>query len=311
LRQNPIIDHINGFIDILSAEKGYSKHTLRAYRHNLEELTAFVAGDPQLAATDPQALGAVDLDAVGTLEIRRYLGYLHSRNSKTTIARKLSAIRSFFRHLHKHHVIDRDPAEELHAPKHGKSMPIYLTVDDMFRLLDHVKPVGVLGLRNRAIVEVLYSTGVRVSELAGLSTADVDRRSGLVRVRGKGRKERLVPIGDRALDALSVYRRELDAFHGIDPQADGPVFLNKNRGRLSTRSIARVIDQLSRACGLAVPVSPHALRHSYATHLLDGGADLRAVQKLLGHSSLSTTQRYTHVSIDRLMAAYDKAHPRR
>jgi integrase/recombinase XerC len=119
------------------------------------------------------------------------------------------------------------------------------------------------------------------------------------------------PIGDRALDALSVYRRELDASHGIDPQADGPVFLNKNLGRLSTRSIARVIDQLSRACGLAVPVSPHALRHSYATHLLDGGADLRAVQELLGHSSLSTTQRYTHVSIDRLMAAYDKAHPRR
>lgn len=311
MRQNPIIDHINGFIDILSAEKGYSKHTLRAYRHNLEELTAFVAGDPQLAATDPQALGAVDLEAVGTLEIRRYLGYLHPRNSKTTIARKLAAVRSFFRHLHKHHVIDRDPAEELHAPKHGKSMPIYLTVDDMFRLLDHVKPVGVLGFRNRAIVEVLYSTGVRVSELAGLSMADVDRRSGLVRVRGKGRKERLVPIGDRALDALSVYRRELDASHGIDPQADGPVFLNKNRGRLSTRSIARVIDQLSRACGLAVPVSPHALRHSYATHLLDGGADLRAVQKLLGHSSLSTTQRYTHVSIDRLMAAYDKAHPRR
>ena len=306
-----IIDHINGFIEILAAEKGYSAHTLRAYRHNLVELTAFVAGDPELTAKDPQRLAAVGLDRVGTLEIRRYLGYLHNRNSKTTIARKLAAIRSFFRHLHKHRFIDQDPAEALHAPKHGKPIPVYLTVDDMFRLLDQIKPVGVIGLRNRAIVEVLYSTGVRVSELAGLDMEDVDFRSGIVRVEGKGGKERLVPIGQKACESLSAYRQALGQAQGIDAACGGPVFLNKYLGRLSTRSIARVIEKMSRACGLAMPVSPHAMRHSFATHLLDGGADLRAVQELLGHSSLSTTQRYTHVSIDRLMETYDKAHPRR
>ena len=309
--ETPIIDHINGFIEILAAEKGYSQHTLRAYRHNLEELTAFVAGDPQVTAKNPQRLAAVGLGQVGTLEIRRYLGYLHNRNSKTSIARKLAAIRSFFRHLHKHRLVDKDPTEELHAPKHGKPIPVVLTVDDMFRLLDQVRPVGVLGLRNRAIVEVLYSTGVRVSELAGLDMQDVDMRAGIVRVQGKGGKERLVPIGEKARASISAYRQALDEAHGIDPQDDGPVFLNKNQGRLSTRSIARAIEKMCRACGLNIPVSPHAMRHSFATHLLNGGADLRAVQELLGHSSLSTTQRYTHVSIDRLMETYDKAHPRR
>ena len=152
---------------------------------------------------------------------------------------------------------------------------------------------------------------MRVSELAGLNIGDVDESSGMARVLGKGGKERLVPIGTKALASLADYRDALTQEAGIGRNADGAMFLNKDLGRLSTRSIARVVDKLARACGLAVPVSPHALRHSYATHLLDGGADLRAVQELLGHSSLSTTQRYTHVSIDRLMAAYDKAHPRR
>lgn len=311
MNKDAIIEHICRFIDILSAEKGYSTHTLRAYKHNLEEFTAFVAGDAKMARSDPDILAKVRLDQVGALEIRRYLGFLHQRNQKTTIARKLAAIRSFFRHLHKHGVIDQNPAEELHAPKHGKSMPAVLTVDDMFRLLDQVQPVGVLGMRNRAILEVLYSTGVRVSELAGLNMADLDAHTGLIRVKGKGSKERLVPVGKKAMAALDDYRAELAEAHGIDRRGEVPMFLNKNLGRLSTRSIARVVDMLSRACGLTIPVSPHAMRHSYATHLLDGGADLRAVQELLGHSSLSTTQRYTHVSIDRLMAAYDKAHPRR
>jgi integrase/recombinase XerC len=298
-----LTDHIDRFIEALAAEKGYSPHTLRAYRHNLRELAVFVA-----EGADP---AAARLEQVGTLEIRRFLGELHRRNGKTTIARKLSAIRSFFRHLHRHGVIDEDPAEALHAPKHAKPIPVYLTVDDMFRLLDQVKAVGVLGLRTRAIVEALYSTGVRVSELAGLDMEDVDASQGLVRVAGKGGKERLVPIGKRALESLAAYRDALYDEHGVARRGGGPVFLNKNLGRLSTRSIARVVDKLSRACGLAVPVSPHAMRHSYATHLLDGGADLRAVQELLGHSSLSTTQRYTHVSIDRLMKTYDKAHPRK
>jgi integrase/recombinase XerC len=303
--------HIRAFIENLAAEKGYSSHTLRAYRHNLLEMTAFAAGDPDGAQADPRKLEKVSLADVDTLIVRRFLGYLHQRNQKATIARKLAAIRSFFAFLHKHRIIDENPVEHLSPPKNGKYIPTYLPVDDMFRLLDTVKPMGVLGLRNKALIETLYSTGVRVSELAGLNVGDVDGRSGVMRVFGKGGKERLVPIGQKALASIDAYRSALTQQHGVGRPSDGALFLNKDLGRLTTRSIARVVDKLARACGLAVPVSPHALRHTFATHLLDGGADLRAVQELLGHSSLSTTQRYTHVSIDRLMAAYDKAHPRR
>ncbi|MGD9247880.1 MAG: tyrosine recombinase XerC [Desulfobacteraceae bacterium] len=313
MKNLPIIQHIDQFIESLAAEKGYSSHTQRAYRHNLLEMTAFVAGgsDQDPAPIDLPSLGKVKLKDVNTLHIRRYLGYLHKRNQKTTIARKMAAIRSFFRYLHKHRLVIDNPAENLHPPKHGKSIPTYLVVDDMLRLLDSIKPVGVLGLRNKAILETLYSAGVRVSELAGMNVGDVDAHSGTVRVLGKGGKERLVLIGVKALEAIASYRDALVQQAGIGRHDDGAMFLNKDNGRLTTRSIARVVDKLARACGLAVPISPHAVRHSFATHMLDGGADLRAVQELLGHSSLSTTQRYTHVSVDRLMAAYDKAHPRR
>jgi integrase/recombinase XerC len=307
----PIIEHIHLFLESLAAEKGYSPHTMRAYRHNLLEMTAFVAGLSDWTADDLQRLDKVRLAEVDTLQIRRYLGYLHHINKKTTVARKLAAIRSFFRYLHRHRIIPENPVENLHPPKHDKSMPIYLTVDDMFRLLDTIKPFGVLGLRNKAIIETLYSSGVRVSELAGLNVGDVDVGSGTMRVLGKGGKERFVSIGAKAIDAIDAYRDALVQEVGIGREVDGAMFLNKDNGRLTTRSISRVVEKLARACGLAVPVSPHALRHSFATHMLDGGADLRAVQELLGHRSLSTTQRYTHVSIDRLMAAYDKAHPRR
>lgn len=306
-----LLKHIHTFLESLSAEKGCSDNTLRAYGQNLRELTAFIAGDPAWAKTEPRRLAKVRPQQVDTLSVRSYLGYLHGRNSKATIARKMAAIRSFFRYLHKHGVITENPVEDLHAPKHGKPMPVYLTVDDMFRLLDTKKPTGVLQLRNRAIIETLYSTGVRVSELAGLDVADVDTQSSVVRVLGKGGKERLAPIGTKALEAIAAYRKALAAKYGGRPADNGPLFLNKDKGRLSTRSIARVVEKLARAIGLPIPVSPHAMRHSFATHILDAGADLRAVQKLLGHRSLSTTQRYTHVSIDRLMAAYDKAHPRK
>ncbi len=306
-----VISHIHVFLENLAAEKGYSSHTLRAYRHNLLEMTAFVAGEPDGAQADLQRLEKVRLEAVDTLNIRRFLGYLHQRNQKATVARKLAAIRSFFAFLHKHRMIAENPVEHLSPPKQGKYIPTYLPVDDMFRLLDTVKPMGVLGMRNKALIETLYSTGVRVSELAGLNVGDLDSQSGVMRVFGKGSKERLVPIGEKAVAAIDTYRDALAEECGIGRPPKGAMFLNKNLGRLTTRSIARVVDKLARACGLAVPVSPHALRHTFATHMLDGGADLRAVQELLGHSSLSTTQRYTHVSIDRLMEAYDKAHPRR
>jgi integrase/recombinase XerC len=304
------VECIRGFIDSLTAEKGYSAHTVRAYRQNLLELVAFAAGDPEWARTKPEKLNKVRVNQVDIMTLRGYLGYLHGRNQKSSIARKLSAIRSFFRYLQRHRLVAENPADSLHAPKHNQPMPTYLVVDDMFRLLEAIKPEGVLGLRNRAILEAFYSTGVRVSELAGLDMDHLDMGNGIMRIFGKGAKERLAPIGVKAMAAIQAYREALAAEHGVSP-ADGPLFLNKDLGRLSTRSMARVVDRFARACGLNVPVSPHAMRHSFATHLLDAGADLRAVQELLGHRNISTTQRYTHVSIDHLMAAYDKAHPRR
>jgi integrase/recombinase XerC len=291
---------IDQFIDAMAAEKGFSAHTLRAYRRDLTEFAAFAA--------EQEAVTVADVDP---LTVRGYLAFLHRKNAKATMARKLSALRSFFRHLVKRRDLAESPAEGVLTPKQSKRVPAYLTVDDMFRLLDGIGNSSVLDLRNRAIFETLYSCGLRVSEVAGLNRRDVDGAEGLVRVLGKGKKERIVPIGGKALAAIAAYRRQLAVEGkgaGGSPEA---LFLNRNGGRLTPRSIARILDRLVTACALAVPVSPHALRHSFATHLLDAGADLRVVQELLGHKSLSTTQRYTHVSIDRLMETYDKAHPRR
>ncbi|MGA6924173.1 MAG: tyrosine recombinase XerC [Desulfosarcina sp.] len=301
---------IDDFLQALATEKGYSAHTLRAYGHDLAEFVAYAAGDDP-GASVRRTKGPLSVDAIDSLTVRGYLGYLHRRNERSTIARKLSALRSLFRHLMKHRLIDEDPTVAILTPKHGRRMPAYLSVDDMFRLLDRTADDTLLGLRNRALFETLYGAGIRVSELTGLNVFDVDVDSGCVRVAGKGGRERIVPVGDTALDRIRDYRSRLFAQTGIDMLSDGPLFLNKNKGRLSSRSVGRILEDLVRRCSLAMPISPHGIRHSFATHLLDAGADLRMVQELLGHKSLSTTQRYTHVSIDRLMAVYDKAHPRR
>jgi integrase/recombinase XerC len=211
----------------------------------------------------------------------------------------------------RHRLTDEDPTAAILTPKHSRRMPSYLSVDDMFRLLDQTSDDTVLGLRNQALFETLYGSGIRVSELTGLNVFDVDFSSGCLRVSGKGGRERIVPVGEKALSRIHAYRDRLFARTGIGMAVDGPLFLNKNKGRLSSRSVARILETLIRKCSLAVPISPHGIRHSFATHMLDAGADLRTVQELLGHKSLSTTQKYTHVSIDRLMAAYDSAHPRR
>jgi integrase/recombinase XerC len=181
----------------------------------------------------------------------------------------------------------------------------------VFRLLDSIETDSVQAARNRAIFETLYSCGIRVSELAGLNVCDLDAAAGTLKVLGKGAKERLVPIGAKALESVAAYRRMLPAQAGAAPAADAPMFLNLRGQRLTTRSIARILKRIAAACGILTPVSPHTLRHTFATHLLDAGADLRSVQELLGHQNLSTTQKYTHVSIDRLMDAYDRAHPRK
>ena len=300
---------IKSFIQSLAAEKGYAANTCRAYRRDLEEF----AGMANRRRSDEQNNLPEDLPVahIDGLTIREYLGALHKRNKKVTIARKLSALRSFFRYLVKQGIIRDDPTRLIVTPRQEKTIPTYLPVDEMFRLLDSIQTDTLLGLRNRAMFETLYSCGIRVSELAGLDVFDINFNSRVLRVLGKGSKERIVPIGDKALGAIKSYRKKLEKEKGLQPQENGPLFLNKNNGRLTTRSIARILEKTARACGIFIPVSPHALRHTYATHMLDAGADLRIVQELLGHKSLSSTQKYTHVSIDRLMETYDKAHPRK
>lgn len=306
---------IRDFIESLDSEKAYSANTCRAYRADLKAFTEFAEkNQPTLRAHHgaKAKYSRFKIENVDALTIRLYLGYLHKKNAKTTIGRKLSAIRSFFRYLVRSGVITDNPADQVLSLKQEKHIPTYLTVDDMFRLLDGIGHNSLLELRNRALFETLYSSGIRVSELAGLNEFDVDYTAEVIRVMGKGSKQRIVPIGEKALQAIQIYRVGLEKkTRPGQSVSGGPLFLNKNGTRLSTRSIARIMDKLARQCALAFPVSPHAVRHSFATHMLDAGADLRVVQELLGHKSLSTTQKYTHLSIDRLMEAYDKAHPRK
>jgi integrase/recombinase XerC len=201
--------------------------------------------------------------------------------------------------------------EGILTPRREKNLPVHLSVDAVFRLLDSIETDSVRAARNRAIFETLYSCGIRVSELAGMNVHDLDAASGTLKVLGKGGKERRVPIGLNALESIGAYRRMLAASNGTEPAPNGPLFLNLRGQRLTPRSIARILKTIATACGILTPVSPHTLRHTFATHLLDAGADLRSVQELLGHQNLSTTQKYTHVSIDRLMETYDRAHPRK
>ena len=299
---------IDSFIEALSAEKGFSPNTCLAYRNDLEQFLAYLRD----SASGLLRRGKkVDVRDVDDMVIRSYLGFLYNKNKKSTIARKLSALRSFFRFLVKRGVINANPAETVLTPKRGRPVPNYLPVDEMFRVLDGVKGESVLASRNRAILETLYSTGVRVAELAGMDVGDVDFDRGFVRVIGKGNKERLAPVGKKALTCIRAYLDKMGEATGHGIQGGEPLFLNSRGGRLSTRSIARLLEKVVRQLGLLRPISPHGLRHTFATHMLDAGADLRVVQELLGHASLTTTQRYTHVSIDRLMEVYDKAHPRR
>ena len=308
----PIMKLVSSFIESLETEKGYAKNTSRGYRTDLEEFVLYLQENRLTENRSSRVRELIEINDVKSLHIRSYLGYLHrKKNRKSTIARKLSAVRSFFKYNVKRGIIEDNPSVSILTPKQETSIPAYLPVDDMFRLLDSIKTNCVLDLRNRAIFEVLYSCGIRVSELVGMNTMDVDFGGETIRVLGKGNKERIVPIGQKALIAIQAYRSKLQKQWGISVNHDGPLFLNKNKGRLSARSIARILEKLLLACGLLSPVSPHTLRHTFATHMLDAGADLRLVQEFLGHKSLSTTQKYTHVSIDRLMETYDRAHPRK
>ncbi|MEX1302272.1 MAG: site-specific tyrosine recombinase/integron integrase [Desulfotignum sp.] len=297
---------LDRFIEILTAEKGYSAHTCRAYRSDIMDFMQFFATrsqdqDPPL---DVQACFEADAARVDRQVMKQYLAaQVRIGKQKRTMSRRLSALKAFFDFLVREKQIPANPADGIAFPKLGRAIPRVLTVDDVFRLLDSIKTDTWLEKRNHAMFETFYSTGMRISEIHGLNMDHIDFHNQVIRVSGKGGKQRIVPVGRRALAAVTDYRNTVS-------KDLVPVFVNKDFGRLSTRSIRRILDQIVIRCGLHVPVSPHVLRHCFATHMLDSGADLRGIQEILGHASLSTTQVYTHVSMDHLMQVYDNAHPR-
>jgi len=284
------------FCRYLDTERNVSPHTLAAYRLDLEQLSAFVVRETGGAA------GVADVDH---LLLRRYLAQLGKRAKKSSVGRKLAAIRSFFRFLVRQGVVARNPAELIATPKKENRLPFHLDIDQVTTLVEAPQPDDTYALRDRAILEMLYSCGLRVSELTGLAIGDLDLAGGMVRVLGKGGKERIVPVGSRAIDAVRAYLQGRGELAG-----SGALFLNTRGQRNNRRSVARIVDLHVLRIAAFKRISPHILRHTFATHMLEGGADLRAIQELLGHASLSTTQKYTHVGIDRLMEVYDKAHPK-
>lgn len=306
----PLSDLIEKFIDYMRSQRGYSVHTLRNYRIDLIHFLNFLA---DRRGVKEEEKSVMDMGNIDPLLIRDYLGRLFGDYNRRTIARKLSCLRSFFNFLDRNSINRGNPAADISTPKQGKYIPSYLPVDEMFKLIEGPDRKTPLGLRDLAIIEVLYSSGIRVAELAGLNVEDIDFKGRLIKVLGKGNKERIIPIGTKALEAIKNYAEAILPLRKKAKAGYGkvvPLFINSRGGRLTTRSIGSIIKRYSMECGLITDISPHSLRHTFATHLLDGGADLRSVQEMLGHMSLSTTQKYTHVSMDRLMAVYDRAHPR-
>ncbi|HTU03396.1 MAG TPA: tyrosine recombinase XerC [Candidatus Sulfotelmatobacter sp.] len=303
---------IDEYLAYLKGERDASPHTLRNYRVDLEQFLAYLR--ERDVGTVPTPAG------VDALAIRGFLARLHGRRlARSSVARKLAALRALFRYLCRQGRLAANPAELVQAPRLPVRTTPHLSVDEAFQLLAAAdaaaEPEGgsarrrALALRDRAILELFYASGLRISELTGLDLPDVDLASGLVRVLGKGRKERIVPMGKLALQALEAY---LAARGALDPRrvAGGVLFLNARGGRLTTRSVSRVVLHYLMSSGLGKRITPHGLRHSFATHLLNAGADLRAIQELLGHARLSTTQRYTQVGLDHVLQVYDRAHPR-
>ncbi|MFC1844907.1 tyrosine recombinase XerC [Thermodesulfobacteriota bacterium] len=294
--------NIDRFITWLSDERGYSPHTIVSYRRDLHEFAADAGKE-------------IEVSEIDTRIVRNYVYSLNIKNKSSSVARKLSALRTFFNFLEQEGLVEQNPMGAISMPKQEQHIPVFLSVDEVFALLESPTNHEAFGGRDRAMLEMLYSTGMRVSELVSCNMADLDFDIEMVRVRGKGNRERMVPIGGPALKALNDYfierhiqlKKCLQQGRKFDGDA---VFLNSRGSRLTTRSVERLIAEYGRKAGINKPVTPHVLRHSFATHLLEMGADLRSVQELLGHASLSTTQKYTHLDMVHLMKVYDKAHPR-
>jgi tyrosine recombinase XerC len=282
--------YIDKFIRYLEIEKNYSLHTCLNYSLDLKEFKNFLKDTP--------------LESIDHLILRRYLAELKQKNLKSrSINRKLSCLRSFFKFLFREGYIKYNPCSLISGPKQEKHLPSFLTEEEVIRLIEIVPVKDEWSLRDRAILETFYSTGMRISELVGLDTSDIDFISGTVKVKGKGKKERLLPIGDKALEAIKDYLAKRK-------NKEEAVFLNKFGRRISSRAVRDIVHKYVRVASLKSGISPHTLRHSFATHLLERGADLRSVQELLGHTNISTTQVYTHLTTEKLKQVYQKAHPR-
>jgi integrase/recombinase XerC len=298
-------NYLLNFIDYMHYERGASDNTLSSYESDIEQFYEYL-----------RAAGhSVDVTKVDNLDIRGFLASLASHGlKKSTAQRKLASIRSFLKYLYREGLIDKNPGKQVATPKKEKPLPGFLSVDEAAMLVEAPKGTAVGATRDRAILETFYSSGLRISELAGLDREDVDFSAGLVKVLGKGNKERVVPIGDKAVKAINDYidalvKRE-KPMKGTGLSTSVPLFLNNRGVRMGVRGVRRVVEKYVKATGISGNTSPHTLRHTFATHLLGGGADLRSIQEMLGHASLSTTQKYTHVNLDKLMEVYDKAHPR-
>jgi len=293
----------------MDVERNLSPNTRKNYLADVRQFKQFLDAN-NISAKKVDTDNMIDIDY---MVIRAFLGSLYrERLKKITISRKVSALRTFFDYLHRKGKLKINPAVMVQTPKTEKYIPAFLSVDEMFTVLDAKGRLDAIGIRDKAIVELFYSSGVRLSELVGLNMRDIDYEQGLMKVRGKGKKERIVPIGDKAIAAVRAYlekKCEISRKNVINDY-NGPIFVNNKGARLSTRSVARILDKLVLASGLGRKISPHTLRHTFATHMLEAGADLRSIQEFLGHESLSTTQKYTSVSVGRLMEVYDKAHPK-
>lgn len=296
---------VEDFGRYIKIERNLSEHTVEGYLTDLRQFQEFIAHNENTVAEKNEI-------PEDTLLIRSFLVSLYRvKMSKTTVSRKIASLRSFYRYLLKEGKIELNPAELVQLPRTEKYIPVVLSVDEIQALLGVQFADDETGSRNRAIMELFYSTGIRLSELTGMNIADLRFEEGLIKVRGKGRKERIVPVGAPAINAVRNYLGRRQAGIKTDFRAgEEPLFLNAKKGRMSPRDAARVVERAVKESGIQRKVSPHVLRHSFATHLLDAGADLRSIQEMLGHQSLSTTQKYTSVSVSRLMEVYDNAHPR-
>lgn len=296
---------VDMFMSYLKHERASSIHTQKNYYVDITQFFRFLEGlYPGISSEGASKIKRVDVRAV-----REFLGQMFGKKAPSSIARKVATLRTFFQYCMKKGLVASNPAKEVATPKVPKKLPKFLTVDEVFTLIKATSEDGSAGARDKAIVELLYASGLRVSELVGLNVDNIDLKENLVRVLGKGRKERIVPFGDKAKKALLRYLSLRHELAGEGSHEKG-FFLNCRGGRLTVRSVERLIRKYIAKSGLQKTVTPHILRHTFATHLLGAGADMRGIQELLGHTSLSTTQKYTHVSLDNMMKVYDAAHPK-